>query len=314
MRWMFLLSLVACVEDAPHSLPADQLAEPFGMTLSLSPAFAGETMTAFVANVPIGSEVTLYGSIRGAGPGPCHPFGACLGILDPIPLATGIAPPPPPIPPRTQTDVLFELQVPAHFSGQEVWLQAMWTHLGYAGDHEQVFIRIDDPDLDGHLGADDNCPNTFNPAQTDGDGDSFGSACDCHDDVDWAFPDRPGADPADGIDANCDGIEDPTIWWDEIVGNYIGPIELGPTISPFCRSAIDIEVFDDGTLFSSFRCGGTWQASGQVSGDRMTGEICLVTLTGCEFFTSFSGDIGIDTLSATFEVDGDLARFSGTHL
>ncbi len=62
----------------------------------------------------------------------------------------------------------------------------------------------DDRDGDGVGNASDNCPETFNPQQSNIDGDETGDACDpCP----WAFPDCPCAVPS-GPDRDGDGVLD----------------------------------------------------------------------------------------------------------
>ena len=78
-----------------------------------------------------------------------------------------------------------------------------------------------DSDMDGICSSADNCPNTPNPSQTDGDGDGLGDACDPCTDVDrdgfglngGAGCERPGETDCNDGNANiypgafeaCDG-------------------------------------------------------------------------------------------------------------
>jgi DNA-binding beta-propeller fold protein YncE len=62
-----------------------------------------------------------------------------------------------------------------------------------ASDAVDVFQRASDIDGDGFTNASDICPNNFDPAQTNTDGDGQGNACDANDDND-AF---------DDVDDNC---------------------------------------------------------------------------------------------------------------
>ena len=62
----------------------------------------------------------------------------------------------------------------------------------------------DDLDGDGVANSSDNCPETFNPGQSNIDGDDNGDACDS---CPWAFPDCPCAAPS-GPDRDGDGVLD----------------------------------------------------------------------------------------------------------
>ncbi len=60
-----------------------------------------------------------------------------------------------------------------------------------------------DPDADGICEADDNCPNDYNPDQSDVDGDDIGDVCDnCPDDYNPGQEDTDGDGVADACD-NC---------------------------------------------------------------------------------------------------------------
>ncbi len=73
------------------------------------------------------------------------------------------------------------------WSAYELWRTALW-HAAFDHAHrcvEQVdhwtrSNRCDDPDHDGVPDLVDNCPRTYNPAQTDRDNDGAGDACDSH--------------------------------------------------------------------------------------------------------------------------------------
>ena len=82
-----------------------------------------------------------------------------------------------------------------------------------------TYDEVADRDLDGVPDDDDNCPDTPNSGQTDGDGDGIGDACDPDLDNDDVLndddncetvpnPDQLDAD-GDGIGAACDGQELP---------------------------------------------------------------------------------------------------------
>ena len=69
----------------------------------------------------------------------------------------------------------------------------------------KVFPFVDN-DEDGILDGDDNCPDNYNPSQTDSDGDGVGDLCDnC---PDTANPDQADSD-SDGIGDECESITTP---------------------------------------------------------------------------------------------------------
>jgi hypothetical protein len=70
-----------------------------------------------------------------------------------------------------------------------------------------IGLTQNDEDGDGVVEVDDNCLGTYNPAQTDSDGDTVGAACDC-DDTNPAV--QPGAEEqcSNSVDDDCDGLTD----------------------------------------------------------------------------------------------------------
>lgn len=78
---------------------------------------------------------------------------------------------------------------------------------------------VNDGDGDGIPDIADNCPFTFNTAQTDSDGDAFGAACDCND-ADFMI--HPGAPeiPDDGVDQDCNGADAVTCFVDADMDGY----------------------------------------------------------------------------------------------
>jgi hypothetical protein len=85
----------------------------------------------------------------------------------------------------------------------------------------EVRVILNDPDGDGFPNWNDNCPDAYNPDQTDTDDDGIGDTCDwrCGDSngddeinvgdavflINYVFADGPAPQPAAAGDANCDG-------------------------------------------------------------------------------------------------------------
>ena len=93
---------------------------------------------------------------------------------------------------------------------------------------------IDDDDRDGVANEDDNCPETFNPEQSDQDSDSIGDACDT---------DRDNDTVEDDVD-NC--VDVPNLDQTDIDQDGIGDAcddELpGPVIVPNSKPAMNRQV------------------------------------------------------------------------
>ncbi len=85
-----------------------------------------------------------------------------------------------------------------------------WEYCGWNVDDFQVTgyecTSVDDPDVDGVPSGSDNCPETYNPGQGDGDGDLVGDACDLCAGYDDAL-DADGDTVPDGCDI-CAGYDD----------------------------------------------------------------------------------------------------------
>ncbi len=86
-----------------------------------------------------------------------------------------------------------------------------WTDALTSQVSHNLYRRVNvDSDEDGIADSDDNCPNTFNPDQTDTDGDKIGDACDPDDDND-GVEDGSDNDPLDSNvcrDLDGDGCDD----------------------------------------------------------------------------------------------------------
>ena len=74
-------------------------------------------------------------------------------------------------------------------------------HLTY-----NVVTTFMDTNRDGVGDAKDNCPDTYNPDQANGDGDGAGTVCDCDDTDPNNYPDN--TEICDGQDNDCGGLVD----------------------------------------------------------------------------------------------------------
>lgn len=109
---------------------------------------------------------------------------------------------------------------------------------GRNGADQDIFFsglfRLD-TDGDGIPDDVDNCPLVFNPGQVDGDGDTFGAACDCNDANNAIYPGAPEI-PNDGIDQDCNGV-DAVLCYRDLDGDTFG------------------DILDPGTIDTSGICG-----------------------------------------------------------
>ena len=110
-------------------------------------------------------------------------------------------------------------------------------------------LTANDTDGDGFDDGVDNCPNNFNPAQTNSDTDTDGDACDLDDDgdgvddVDDAFP----VDGSKSVDTDSDGIDDSVDIDDDNDGVVdIDDTGLGLDGSTSCSLLVDCD--GDGVL------------------------------------------------------------------
>ncbi|MFA5375223.1 MAG: right-handed parallel beta-helix repeat-containing protein [Dehalococcoidia bacterium] len=109
-----------------------------------------------------------------------------------------------------------------------------------ASTPEVSAVSCDDTDSDGVDSCSDNCPNTYNPSQTDSDADSVGDACDgCDDDPYKTSPGICGCGVSDDEDSDGDGIADCIDTCDDTIdSDYDG--------TPDCYDTCDDSIDSDG--------------------------------------------------------------------
>ena len=94
-----------------------------------------------------------------------------------------------------------------------------------------------DDDGDGRVSSADNCPNVYNPAQVDSDGDGGGDACDgCSDRDGDGFGDPASAQCPGGSLADCDDSEPLA---------YPGAVDLCDSVDNDCDGSIDESLCSD---------------------------------------------------------------------
>jgi hypothetical protein len=64
-----------------------------------------------------------------------------------------------------------------------------------------LFLPMRDPDRDLYSESGDNCPDVYNPDQSDADGDGIGDAVFL---ISYIFHDGPASTPPESADVNCD--------------------------------------------------------------------------------------------------------------
>ena len=118
---------------------------------------------------------------------------------------------------------------------------------GFAFDDIEVvgtFVDLD-PDGDGVLDPDDNCPNTANADQTDADGDGYGDECDgfAHDDAEWIDTDSDGIGNNSDPDDDNDGMDDE---WESQYG--LSPLDASDASQdPDGDGRTNVQEYGDGT-------------------------------------------------------------------